>query len=166
MPAPSFYSDGGQPFSAYCPHCRSELQIQPQQAGATVACPNCRGHFQASMSQAPLPHPAPTYPAWGYQPRAQVNVGIKVCVLISGIWNIVVGLFWISTLCGVFVGVPQIVLAVFEIVYFTQADNKPLPDSLAHARLLGAFEILSGLFNGVSFVCGIVTLVLASNHDS
>ncbi len=77
-----------------------------------------------------------------------------------------IGLVWISTLCGVVIGVPQIVLAIFEILFFAQADKKPLDAALSQAKLLGILEIVSGLFNLISFVCGILTLVFANGQDA
>lgn len=95
-----------------------------------------------------------------------LNPGINICILISGIGNILFGVFWISTLCGVVIGVPQIVLAIFELIYFSQADRKPLKAAVSQAKMLGALEIVSGLFNLISFVCGIMVVVFACNQPT
>jgi len=78
--------------------------------------------------------------------------------------NLFFGLFWISTIIGVFIGVPQIVLAMFELIYFVQADKKPLDEALSQGRLIGVLEIVTGFCNWISFICGILVLVYASNN--
>ena len=152
--------DGGQPFATYCPHCQVELKLQSHLAGQAVNCPNCGGGFQA-----PDPRVAPTYTNPAAYP-AQLEPGIKICILISGVANILSGLFWTSTVCGAIVGVPQIVLAIFEFVFFAQADKKPVHEALDQAKVYGILEIVSGLINLVSLVCGILVLVFSSNQNS
>ena len=146
--------------SVFCPHCHVELQIEPRFAGDSVACTNCGGRVQPPLLQ------ATSHPTYGHGRDISLNPGIKVCVLISGVWNILVGLFWISSLCGAVIGIPQIILAVFEIIYFAQADKMRLDKALRQGNLLGILEIISGLFNVVSLVCGILVLVFASSHKS
>ena len=158
-PPPYLHAVGARPLTAFCPHCRAELQIEPRFAGQPVSCPSCGGRFQTPMPQADT-----SFSSTHSGNRSQLNSGIKICVLISGIGNILLGLFWISTLIGVVIGVPQIVLAVFEFIYFAQADKKPLDDALSQAKIIGILEIVSGLCNLISLVCGILVVVFASNH--
>ena len=158
-PPPVARPVGPHPIKTYCPHCHAESEVQPQHAGCTVSCPSCSGRFTVPIPQAL----APSSPfAGGHQ--AQLNPSIKVCVLISGIFNILVGLLWTSTLCGAVIGVPQIILAVFELVYVGRADKMPFHDAIRQGKLLGIFEIVSGLFNLISLICGILVLVFASNR--
>lgn len=152
---------GAQPIDLFCPHCQAQFQLSPQQAGEVVSCPNCNGRFQAPLPQATIGRAS-----GGHNKDTELNPGIKICVLISAIANVLFGLIYISTVCGAVIGIPQIVLGVFEFIYFAQADNKPLEDSLKQGKLLGIFEIVSGLFNGVGVVCGILVLVFASNQKS
>jgi hypothetical protein len=140
-----------------CPYCRLELQLAPHHAGQVVACPNCGGQFQAP----PLPG---TSGVAGFGEAVQVDGGIRGCILISALANLLSGLFWISTLCGIVIGVPQIILAIFEILYFAQPFRGSLSQAITHAQLLGVLEIFSGLFNLISLVCGILVLVFAANH--
>lgn len=50
--------------SVLCPHCRVNIQVQPEQVGRVVSCPNCKGQFQVPpappvaappVQSAPLP---------------------------------------------------------------------------------------------------------------
>ena len=149
----------GQQSTVYCPHCRAELLIPPQQAGDVVSCPNCSGRFQSPIPKAPTAFT----PSGSFGGR--LHPGVKVCVLISGICNLLSGLFWISTLCGVFIGVPQVILGVFEMVYMAQADGMRLQDARSQAQVLAVFQIISGMFNLVSLVCGILILVFANTRS-
>ena len=153
---------GAQPFSAYCPHCHVELKVQPRFAGRQVSCPKCEGRFQIPMPQAQTSFAA--HGGYSASQKSQLNPGIKICVLISGVGNVLLGLFWISTLVGAIIGIPQIVLAVFEFIFFAQADNKPLHQALSQSKTLAILEIISGLCNPFSLVCGILVLVFATNH--
>ena len=36
-----------------CPHCRAELELDPQAAGQAASCPYCRGAFQAPLRAGP-----------------------------------------------------------------------------------------------------------------
>jgi hypothetical protein len=138
-----------------------ELQLDPQFAGDVVSCPNCNGKFQS-----PIAHASATPHTSSFPGATELNPGIKICVLVSGVGNILVGLFWISMICGAPIGIAQIVLAIFEIIYFAQADRKPRHIALSQAKLFGILEIISGLFNLISLVCGILVLVFAHNEDA
>ena len=95
-----------------------------------------------------------------------MHPGVKISVLISGIFNLLAGMFWISTVCGAFIGIPQLVLAIFELVYIAQVDRMSLQDARSQAQLLAVFQIISGMFNLVSLVCGILILAFASSERS
>lgn len=96
--------------------------------------------------------------------RAELNPGIPICILVSGIANIVIGCLWICTILGVVIGVPQLILGLFEIVYFCQSSNVSTQQAIAKARILGVLEIVSGLANLVSLICGIMVVVFSHNH--
>ena len=161
-PAPKpLHAVGARPIQVFCPYCRMELQLDPQFAGDVVSCPNCNGKFQSPIARAS----AASY-AGGFPGASELNPGIKICVLVSSVGNILAGLIWISTLCAAPIGIAQIVLAIFEIIYFAQADSKPRHTALSQAKLFGILEIVSGIFNLISLVCGILVLVFAHNEDS
>lgn len=145
--------------SLYCPHCHIELSLAPESAGETVSCPSCSGRFQA-----PLPKAATVAGASSEVNERELNPGIKICVLISGIADILLGVFWITTICGVVIGVPQIILGIFEITFFSQVDGMPIRTAKKKANNLGILEIISGLFNLVSLVCGILVLIFVSKQ--
>jgi len=163
-PPPPLQPVGARPMHFSCPHCRIELQFQPQHAGDIVTCPSCGGRFQTPMPQAYSPRSTASYERYGGR-ETGLNQGIKICTLVSGVANILAGLVWISTLCGAPIGIGQIVLAIFEILYFAQADKKPLDQAINQAKLLAVFEIISGVFNIVSLPCGILVLVFANQHE-
>jgi hypothetical protein len=87
---------------------------------------------------------------------------IKVPILVSAIANIVVGLVWLSTGCGVVVTVPLVVLSVFEFMLWAKADEMAGREFAAKAHRLGVIEIVAGLFNTATLVCGILVVVNAS----
>jgi hypothetical protein len=143
----------------YCPHCRAELLIDPQVAGDVVSCPQCNGRFQSPIPQAPAAYPP------GGSFGGQLHPGVKICVLISGIWNLLAGLAWIATLCAAFIGIPQVILGVFELVFVAQVDRMSLQNARSQSQVLAVFQIISGLFNFVSLVCGILILVFANTRQ-
>lgn len=82
-----------------------------------------------------------------------------VTILISAISNIVFGLFW----CGIIIGFP-IGLAMFVLSYyeFSAYGKRKTYDLIEYRKVtfqLGVAEIILGLFNGISLVCGIITLL-------
>lgn len=105
------------------------------------------------------------YSGHGYGPMRRLHSGVPICVLISGLANILFGLAWTLMLCGAVLGIPMVVLAVFEFIYFAQANSKPTDDAANQARILGVLEIISGLFNGVSLICGILVLIFANSRE-
>jgi len=46
-----------------CPHCRTAVDIHPDDAGYKVLCPNCHSAFQAGDTERPAPPPLPRDPA-------------------------------------------------------------------------------------------------------
>ena len=88
--------------------------------------------------------------------------GIKVPVLISAIGNIVFGLAYACTCYGLILTVPMIILCIFEFSLYGEPDDMPPVALVSKARTLGVFEIILGLFNLISLVCGIIVLINAS----
>lgn len=89
-------------------------------------------------------------------------------ILVAGISNIAVGVFWLAmtlALCFTFlIGIPMIVLGVFEILFYTDAKRKSLQEILGRSKTYAVLEIIAGMFNWISFVCGIVVLVNRGKH--
>jgi hypothetical protein len=97
---------------------------------------------------------------YDYSASAEAG-GVKVPLLVSAISNIVVGLFWMSFCFGVFFTVPMIVLCIFEFTLWARADSLSPHELAAQAKTVGIFEILVGLVNLPTFICGIIVLINA-----
>ena len=85
--------------------------------------------------------------------------GIKVPVLISAISNIVVGLIWAATCFGIVFTIPMIILCIFEFRLWSKADNLSLRQLSGEAKTMGIFEIVVGLANTPTLICGIIVLI-------
>ena len=83
-------------------------------------------------------------------------------LLISAIGNIVVSLIWIGTCFLSFLAIPLIILCIFEFVLYSQAGQIPLNRFASKAKTLGIFEVIAGLVNTITLVCGIIILVNCS----
>lgn len=107
-----------------------------------------------------VPLDAPAY--YDSMPHpAALRSSIKTPVLISAISNIVVGLLWLASCFGAILVIPMVVLCVFEFKLYADADTIPDAELGVRAKNLGVFEIIVGLFNTVSLVCGIIVLINA-----
>ena len=86
---------------------------------------------------------------------------ITLPILISAIANLVGGYLWLilSSCFAVFLTAPMLVLCAFEFIFFARAPQMSARDLDRRATTLGVFEIILGIFNGVSFVCGILVLL-------
>ena len=80
-------------------------------------------------------------------------------VLISAIGNIAVGLIWFGTLICFPVGIPMMILCIFEFMYYGDSDQLSPEELIRRAGILAICEIVCGLFNLVSLVCGILLLI-------
>lgn len=101
-----------------------------------------------------------------YSGHGEPTGGLSVPLLISAISNILVGLFWLATLLGVVLAIPMFILCVFEFVLFSRIGNEPVVRSARSAKTLAIFEIVVGLFNLPTMICGIVLLINASSVAS
>jgi hypothetical protein len=85
---------------------------------------------------------------------------LRAAVLTSAIANLVAGyLGFFGTCFGVVIFAPMVVLAAFELLLFLQAPSMATSALERRARVIGVFEILLGVFNLVSLLCGVVTLL-------
>lgn len=94
--------------------------------------------------------------------------GVKVPMLIAGIFNCIVALSWFSTCFLFFLGIPLLVLGIFEIILFTKLGGTRAEQDAVRGRaktyaILDVCTIL--LFNLPSMVCGIIQLASHSQFD-
>ncbi|QKK09509.1 MAG: hypothetical protein HND58_15950 [Planctomycetota bacterium] len=92
---------------------------------------------------------------------------VRIPMLISGIFNILVALWWGSTCFLFFLGIPLLVLGIFEFIQFSKlADPANHQKSIGSTRLIGIFEICTILVGNLgSLVCGIIVLVNLEKLD-
>lgn len=91
--------------------------------------------------------------------------GVRVPMLISGIFHCIVALSWFSTCFLFFLGIPLLVLGIFEIVTFSQlGGGREQQDRLrSKSKTFAILDICSVLLANVpSMVCGIIQL---ANHE-
>lgn len=94
-------------------------------------------------------------------PRANPNLSaIAIPLLVSGIFNVLVGAGWAATCFGGVIAVPLWVLAVFEFILFSKV-NAPGPQSqrAGQIKTIAILEICTILTGNIpSMICGIVIL--------
>lgn len=137
-----------------CPTCALEFVPRHGDGGA-VRCPQCRATVVA---------PAGEFAAADRPPDSARRVmsareGVAVAVLVSAVANVVVGLAWGSTCIGLVFTVPMAVLSVFEILLWSRADRLSDRELADRAKTLSIFEIVLGVFNTPTLVCGVVALI-------
>lgn len=113
-------------------------------------------HEPAPMSVPPLPPSLST-------PGRDLS-GIKIPMLIAGIFNCLTALGWFSTCFLFFLGIPLLVLGIFEIIAFTKLSGTRAEQDMLRqkAKTFAILDICSVLlFNLPSMVCGIIQL---ANH--
>ncbi len=94
-------------------------------------------------------------------PRPYAAPGsIKTPLLISAIANIVLALVWLTIFCFP-VSAGLVVLCIFEFRLYSQADTLRTDDFIEQAKKLAIFEIVGGLFNTPTLICGVLILVNA-----
>ncbi len=85
-------------------------------------------------------------------------------MLIAGIFNCIVALSWFSTCFLFFLGIPLLVLGIFEIITFTKLGGSRAEQdaSRGKAKTFAILDICSILLlNLPSMVCGIIQM---ANH--
>lgn len=165
----------GQP--VLCPQCKGELFVPvvrhsrrpppvatpPEQQTGVKICPFCAEQIAAqaikckhcgSMLVQGFPQRAPML-------RPSIS-GVTVPVLISAISNIIVGLLWLSTCFFAFLAIPMAILCIFEFALYAKAEQLHPMELRAKAQNLGVFEIIIGLVNTPTLICGIIVLINSS----
>lgn len=86
---------------------------------------------------------------------------VTVPILVSALANLIGGYLWLflSSCLAIFLTAPMLVLCAFELIFFARAPQMTARDFDRRGTVLGVFEIILGIFNGVSFVCGILVLL-------
>lgn len=144
-------SSGQSSTTKTCPFCAEEI------ATRAIKCKHC-----GSMLRSPdSPFQQVNMQSYEQRPEGSTTA-VTVPVLISAIANIVVGLIWLSTCFGVILAIPMFVLCIFEFTLYAKADRLDRATLARQATSLGVFEILIGLANTVTLICGIIALIKAS----
>lgn len=93
--------------------------------------------------------------------------GVRIPLLISGIFNILAALGWASTCFLAFVGIPSLVLGIFEFIQFSKLGDPANRSRLVGStRIIGILEICSVLIGNLgSLICGIIVLVNLNQLD-
>jgi len=89
-------------------------------------------------------------------------------MLIAGIFNCIVALSWFSTCFLFFLGIPLLVLGIFEIITFTKLGGSRAEQDAnrGKAKTFAILDICSILlFNLPSMVCGIIQLANQKQFD-
>ena len=133
------YEDDEPARTKYCHECGRRIRARAE------ICPKC-GVRQPEGDDGP-----------GRPGRSRD--GIKVPVLISAIANILVGLLWASTCVGLVFTIPMFILCVFEFMLWSKADSLSPRRLGAQAKTLGIFELVVGLANTPTLICGIIVLI-------
>jgi hypothetical protein len=124
-----------------CPHCSGEV------AAEAVFCPHCGTRLDRREPEAAV---------YDYPPPI-----LTLPIVVSAGWNLVTAAGWAFFVpCfGLFIAVPYVALAYFEIVTFTRAPAMSPRELHKRCGVLGAFQILLGLTNVVPVICGVLLLV-------
>lgn len=112
------------------------------------------------MSETPeTPPPAP--PSTPTPPPPPAGAGapniIRIPILISAIVNCLVALSWLATCFMFFMGIPLIVLAVFEFLLFAKLGDPNYAQHKPRIKLISILEMCSIFFLSIGgLVCGII----------
>jgi len=110
----------------------------------------------------PASVPPPGDPAGG--PAGAPN-NIRVAMLISAILNCIVALSWAAGCVTIFIGIPLVVLAVYEFMTYNKLGQPDWRRYTDRTRTLQILEICSVLLGSLgSMVCGILGLVFANQE--
>jgi len=109
----------------------------------------------------------PTAPPQHSGGGRQLN-GVRIPMLISGIFNMLAALGWIATCFLSFLAIPLIILGVYEFITFNRlGGSREEQDALqGRSRTLAILAICTiALGNLGSCVCGIIGLVFNNQFD-
>jgi len=100
------------------------------------------------------PYPMPIYfPVVNYRPSRS---GITTPLMIAGISDIIVAIIWLFTCYGSIFSIFLIIHACFALTLSSGAKRMSATELSSAANTNAIFCLLVGLFNLVTFICGIV----------
>ncbi len=112
--------------------------------------------------------PAEAGPANRSQPGVESSFRtpdeLKVPVLVSGIFNLVFAVGLGATGCLIPLAIPLVILAYYEIKLFQKADDIPTHEFAAEAKSLAIYEIIVGVFNTPTLICGIILIIQGGKY--
>ncbi|MCC5821968.1 MAG: hypothetical protein LAT64_01620 [Phycisphaerales bacterium] len=122
---------------------------------------------QPDPSAAPAgPQHAPGAPVGALPPRELS--GVRIPMLLAGIFNCMAALGWFGTCFLFFLGIPLLALGIFEIITFTKlGESRATQDALrSKCRTFAILDICAILlFNLPAMVCGIIQMVNHKQFD-
>lgn len=90
---------------------------------------------------------------------------LKIPILISGIFNLVVGGVWAITCIGLLLTLPMWILAWYELSLFNKADKISTEQFAAETKQLSIYQIVLGIFNTPTLICGIILMIQAGRYE-
>lgn len=107
-------------------------------------------------------------PQYTHPPANRPLNGVRIPMLISGIFHCLTAISWFSTCFLFFMGIPLLVLGVFELITFgklntTREQQNALQGKCKTYAILDICSIV--LFNLPSMVCGIIALTNQNQFD-
>lgn len=94
--------------------------------------------------------------------------GVRIPLLISGIFHCINAVSWFSTCFLFFIGIPPLILGVFELITFGKLNSSREQQNAlrGRCRTYAILDICSILFfNLPSLICGIISLVHQKQFD-
>lgn len=93
--------------------------------------------------------------------------GVRIPLLVSGIFNILAAIGWASTCVLAFIAIPFVVLAIFEFMQYGKlGDPAQRPRLTGSTRVIAICEICTIITGNLpSMICGIIVLANLPNID-
>ncbi len=143
-----------------CPHCGIELEADAEYAGEVMECGGCRrktvvpvGHAVARVATSSAPTPAS-------------RRGLIAPVLVSAAANFLLALVLFNATIPKIIGFHRVDIAtlvavtcVVELIFYSRSDCMTDRGIGRFAGFLGVAELAVGMFNFVTFACGVVLLI-------
>lgn len=143
-------------FPPTAPSASAEASAGGASAGGAAAGGAAVGGGWTPPTNAVAPDPNLFRARW---PMGSPPAGITIPILVSGILNLLFTLGWLSTCFLAFIGIPLLLLAIFEFVTYSQASTMEPERLLGRAKVLGILGICTIVLGNIgSMVCGIVIL--------
>lgn len=162
-PATTVYPVANATVSYPCPHCDIKLEANAVHIGQVVRCGAC-GELTVVPARSKV---APALVKRRHRDddedddnEEDVDLsGITTPILISAIANLIIGIFWACTVFGFIFAIPMWICCAAEFGLHGKADRLPAEKFAKKANNLATFEIIVGLLNLFSLVCGILVLI-------